>query len=75
MRSDTQPDTLKEAAKAASYSSYQTQACTTYCYECAAGDNPHTTPFTQTPALDTAVSYTAQGHTQRESSSQWEKNY
>ncbi|RRD55700.1 hypothetical protein EII20_14055, partial [Comamonadaceae bacterium OH2545_COT-014] len=38
MRPDTQPDTLKEAAKAASCSSYQTQACTTYCYECAAGD-------------------------------------
>lgn len=30
--------TLKEAAKAASCSSYQTQACTRYSYECAAGD-------------------------------------
>ena len=29
---------MKEAATAASCSSYQTQACATYCYECAAGD-------------------------------------
>ena len=35
---DASPVTIKEAAKAASCSSYQTQACTTYCYECAAGD-------------------------------------
>lgn len=38
MAQDTNLATMKEAATAASCSSYQTQACATYCYECAAGD-------------------------------------
>lgn len=38
MAQGTDPATLKEAAKAASCSSYQTQACAAYNYECAAGD-------------------------------------
>ena len=38
MAKDTNVETMKEAAKAASCSSYQTQACASYSYECAAGD-------------------------------------
>ncbi|MFT3779452.1 MAG: carboxypeptidase-like regulatory domain-containing protein [Ottowia sp.] len=38
MAKDSNLATVRAAAKAASCSSYQTQACTTYCYECAAGD-------------------------------------
>lgn len=35
---EASPITIKEAAKAASCSSYQTQACAAYQYDCAAGD-------------------------------------
>ncbi len=39
MAANKVPDTtVRDAAKAASCSSYQTQACTTYDYECASGD-------------------------------------
>ncbi len=38
MARDTNLATIKEAAKAASCSSYQTQACASYQYDCAAGD-------------------------------------
>ena len=38
MARDTNLATIKEAAKAASCSSYQTQACVSYEYDCAAGD-------------------------------------
>jgi YD repeat-containing protein len=36
---------------------------------------PKTTPFSSAPALDTSVSYTAQGHTARETNSQSEQDY
>lgn len=38
LKADTPQDTLRQAAKAASCSSYQTQACASYQYDCAAGD-------------------------------------
>ncbi|MEN5182175.1 RHS repeat domain-containing protein [Comamonas testosteroni] len=36
---------------------------------------PDKTPFSQNPAVDTQVSYTAQGHTQKETNSQGTKTY
>lgn len=36
---------------------------------------PRTTPFSTSPPIETQVSYTPQGHTQKESSSQGERSY
>ena len=36
---------------------------------------PRTIPFNQAPPVDTSVTYTPQGHTQKETSSQWTKDY